>query len=131
MEIKRGYWRTRNGSEAYVIDPNAEPGGDCSLQGACVLGVIKYNKPGSEETVWWTNAGRYIESREDEYDLVEYLGSDKPKRKVTKTVECWMNVDKETGAMLAGSFCSAVSAFEYARGHHTQVKLTGSYECEE
>lgn len=121
-----GWYKTRGGELAEVLTVIHERLTKAlSRDTESVLGFI-----GERHRTWFSD-GRW-----DKYptysDLVEFLGIEKPKKKVTKSVERWINIytHNPMGGLIFETEEEAIrwqSSFDKI----ATVKLTGSYEVEE
>jgi hypothetical protein len=120
MFDKVGFYRTRDGQIAEVLTV-VHPAMCATYP---LLGRVGDSKRS------WKDTGREFDARMPG-DLVEYLGTTKPKQKkmVTKTVEYWMNFYGSGYRLIYSSKELADRAATPER--IACVKLTGTYEVEE
>jgi len=91
-------------------------------------------KPSYPTTEWcWTVDGKKFHNtkealRDIYWDEVKITPPPKPKRKVKKVIEKWMNLND---GILSSVWSTEESARENLRLGHIMVKLTGEYEVEE
>lgn len=124
-EGKLGWYRTRDGELAEVLTITHPRLGKLWT----VLGF--YTTNGARQTTW-DKAGQHgISGQESSFDLVTYLGTEKPKRKVKRTVEVvrWANVYPGDIFPVFGSKENADKSSASTR--IACVELRGSYEVEE
>ncbi len=117
MQItETGFYRMRNGEIAEVECISKY--GDCNR----VIG-------GSKQCRMQWSEGGYLDNVQTQHDLVEYIGKTLPKRKVTKTIEKWVNVYPEEMIEIHDT---EIGANKYAESNRIAcVKVTGTYEVEE
>jgi hypothetical protein len=127
-EGKLGWYRTREGGLAEIIAIIPPRLG----WGYTVWGFL--NHIDKTKDTGWTAEGKHYMYGDRPNDLITYLGTEKPKRKVKRTVEVvrWVNVGPSTGHLY---FPTKEKADEWAADYGSDriacVELRGSYEVEE
>jgi hypothetical protein len=128
-EGKLGWYRTREGGLAEVL--------------TIIDFRIKFNSPvfgllPAEQPASWTRTGYRTDCAPYDEDLITYLGTEKPKRKVMRTVEVmrWVNIYPQ----FTNAHDSLAMAINWEKARNPQpeksdliacVELRGSYEVEE
>jgi hypothetical protein len=129
-EGKLGWYRTRDGglAEIIMIAPSRLLSWTYKVHGFRNLS----EKEGARET-GWTAEGKYSTFGDYHEDLITYLGTTKPKRKVKRTVEVvqWANIYPHQ-EVICTPYETKASADDAASFHRIAcVELRGSYEVEE